>query len=143
MTRRMYLLASEQNVASLLELASNVLEHDQCHLFMRYNWNDSDSGFEKEIDFSKSFSCLIDVTSNCGYLNLANIFKDCQFDSNASYETGFITFRKGDEFSFVFAFVLDEGNNRTQNLIRISGKVTKSIVASNSNLLGYLLSLGV
>lgn len=143
MTRRLYLLASEQTISTLLQYASNSVGIGECqsHLFLRYDWHDSD--FAKEIDFSKSFSCLIDVVSNCGYLNLANAFKNCKFDTNTSYETGFITFRKDDEFSFAFAFELDEGKNMVQNILRISGKVTKTIPASDNTLLSSLLSLEI
>lgn len=141
MTRRLYLLANEQNVVSLLELASNGMEHDNCHMFLRYNWHDSD--LTQEVDFSKSFACLVDVTRNCGFMNLTNVFKSCRFAPEVSRETGFITFRKGNEFSFAFAFLLDEGNKQIHNLLRISGKVEKSISATDSDLLGYLLALGI
>lgn len=144
MTRHLYLLAEEQNIATLLLYANNSVGKDQCqsHLFLRYNWHDSD--LEREVDFSKSFECLIDVVTNCGYMNLANFFKNCHFDAEASCEVGFITFKTNDNATvFSFAYILDEGKNRYQNLLRISGSVDKSIDANDNNLLGYLLSLGI
>lgn len=142
-TRRLYLLAREQTIPTLLQFASNAIGVDQCqsHLFLRYSWRDSDCA--KEIDFSKSFACLIDVVNNCSYLNLVNVFKNCQFDARASHDTGFITFKKGNDFTFTFASVLDEVKGQTQNILRISGKATMSIAANDNDLLGYLLSLGI
>ncbi len=143
MTRRLYLIADEENIDTLLLYANNSVGREECqsHLFLRYNWHDSD--FEREVDFSKSFECLIDIVNNCGYLNLANVFKNCHFDADASCDTGFITFKKGDEYTFTFAFILDEVKNKPEYLLRISGKVDKSLNAEDSDLLGYLLSLSI
>ena len=104
MTSRLYLIAKEQKLSTLLLLANNAAGDEDCqlHLFLRYNRHDD---FEKEKDFTKSFACLVDVVGNCGYLNMANIFKNCYFDAHTSYETGFITFKKGDDFTFSFAFI--------------------------------------
>ena len=142
MTSRLYLIAKEQKLSTLLLLANNAAGDEDCqlHLFLRYNRHDD---FEKEKDFTKSFACLVDVVGNCGYLNMANVFKNCYFDAHASYETGFITFKNGDNFTFTFAFVLDEVKNQPQNLLRISGTVKKSILAEDNDLLGYLLSLNI
>ena len=142
MTSRLYLIADEQNPSTLLLLAGKATRDEDCqlHLYLRYNWYDN---FEKEIDFTKSFACLVDVVGNCGYLNMANVFKNCYIDAHTSYETGFITFKKGDDFTFSFAFILDEVKNQSQNLLRISGTVKKSILAEDNDLLGYLLSLNI
>lgn len=143
MTRRLYLLANEQTVSSLLLFARNSVGMDQCqsHLFLRYNWHNSD--LEKEVDFSKSFECLITVLNNCRYSNLKNVFRYCSFDADTSCETGFITFKKGNEYTFTFAFILDEIKNKPKYLLRISGKVNKSLSAMDNGLLAYLLSLGI
>ena len=142
MVRRLYMLAEEQNVASLLELARVVMENDECHFFLRYNWHNSD--FAKEVNFSKSFACLVDTVRNCGFMNLANVFKNCHFDAESSCETGFITFKTNDNsMVFSFAFIRSESKNQNQNLLRISGRVEKSVAASDNDLLGYLLSLGI
>lgn len=143
MTRRLYLIADEENIDTLLLYANNSVGREECqsHLFLRYNWHDSD--LEREVDFSRSFECLIDIVNNCGYQNLANVFNNCYFDADASCDTGFITFKKGDEYTFTFAFILDEVKNKTEYLLRISGKVDKSLNAEDSDLLGYLLSLSI
>lgn len=143
MTRRLYLLANEQTVSSLLLFASNSVGIAQCqsHLFLRYNWHNSD--LEKEVDFSKSFECLINIVSNFGYLKLNNAFKNCYFDADSSRETGFITFKKGDEYTFTFSFILDEIKNKPRYLLRISGKVSRSLSAMDNSLLAYLLSLNI
>ena len=143
MTRHLYLRAEDQTISTLLLYANNSVGREDCnsHLFFRYNWHDSN--LEREVDFSKSFECLIAVSDNCGYLNLANVFKDCYFDAEVSAESGFITFKKGSDYTFTFAFVLDEAENKLKYLLRISGKVSKSISANDNDLLGYLLSLNI
>ena len=51
--------------------------------------------------------------------------------------------KKGDDFTFSFAFIFDELKNQSQNLLRISGTVKKSILAEDNDLLSYLLSLNI
>lgn len=136
------MLANEQTLNSLLGLASRVMENDKCIFLLRYNLQGSD--FEKEVDFSKSFSCLAEVTRNCGFEALEKEFKNCKFDASASYETGFITFKTNDNaIVFTFAFIYNEFKKQYENQLRISGKVETSIPAGDIGLLVYLQSLKI